>query len=353
MIASHSTALGLHEHATQLVPARAGIAFERPGVRLAVAGATLSQSRRLASELDTLEGHAAHYLLGPLGRGPARRCEQFVDPDRLPAALAQWEITALRVLHGQPPSVCDLLAVAHAEQALLVHTMVILTAAADAAVIDHGGFIRQIRPRLEVAHVAWGAVAASWPAQMSTPASPSLAGLEASAQLHQALGEITRDCDGWATSALIAARIDPAEVVDLLRGAAMASVNRAHRFAELPGELAHGGYLHAPARLLAAMERQASGLDVQRGSAVRTTDIANRRIVAVRLEQTTVATAQARVLGRQLMSLVQALETMPLGRPSPAVVEPTVRAQAPVRALSQTRPELTTIRRVGREALGR
>lgn len=69
--------------------------------------------------------------------------------------------------------------------------MVILNAAAQETVIDQDDFARQIRPRLEDAQVAWGDVAASWPAQMTTPAPPSLAGVQASAQLHQALNEIT------------------------------------------------------------------------------------------------------------------------------------------------------------------
>ena len=73
----------------------------------------------------------------------------------------------------------------------------------------------------------------------------------------------------------------------------MASVNRAERFAELPAELAHAGHLHAPARLLAAMERHPSGRGPEPESAVRTTDVANRRIVVVRPEQTADATATA------------------------------------------------------------
>ena len=198
LVGSHATALGLGEHAARLQPARAGVAFERPDTRIVVNGARQAQSRRLASDLATLEAHVAHYLARapgpesePRGRpDPRSRPEHFVDPDRLPEALAQWEVTALRVLQAQPPSVRDLAGVAHAEQALLVHAMVILNAAARAAVIDPGDFDRQVRPRLENTQTAWGDVAASWPAQMTTPVSPSLAGVEASAGLHRALDEI-------------------------------------------------------------------------------------------------------------------------------------------------------------------
>jgi hypothetical protein len=250
LVGSHATALGLREHATRLRPARPGIAFEQPGVRLAVAGATLAQSHRLASELATFEAHAAHYLARAHGHGPQRRPEHFVDPDRLPHVLAAWEVTAMRVLHAQPPSVRDLAGIAHAEQALLVHTAVILNAAARAAVIDPNDFAAQIQPRLQVAQVAWGDVAASWPAQMTTPAPPSLAGVQASAQLHRALGQITRDGNGWATPALIVQRVHLAEVARLLRDASMASVNRAERFAELPAELANAGHLHVSSMCL-------------------------------------------------------------------------------------------------------
>jgi hypothetical protein len=236
--------------------------------------------------------------------------------------LAQWEVTALRVLHAQPPSVRDLAGVAHAEQALLVHAMVILNAAARAAVIDPGDFDRQVRPRLENTQTAWGDVAASWPAQMTTPASPSLAGVEASAGLHRALDEITRDGNGWATHALIAERVDLADVAGMLRDTIAASGSRAERLAELPNELAHDGQLHAPARLLAAIERRLVGSESEPESAVRTTDVANRRIVAVRPEQTAVATATARNLGLQLTSLTAALQTLPLDQPKQAVVGP-------------------------------
>jgi hypothetical protein len=258
-IGAHATALGLGEHANQLHPARAGIAFEQPGLRLAVNGATLAQSRRLASELATLQAHTDHYLAGQPSPETGRRSENFVDPDRLTHALAQWEVTAMRVLHAQPPSVRDLAGLAHTEQALLTHTIVLLNAAARAAVIDPDDFASQIRPRLENAQTAWGDVAASWPAQMTTPVPPSLAGVAASAQLHQALDEITRDGNGWATPALIAEREHLADVAGLLRDAVAASSSRAERFAELPAELAAAGYLRAPARLLAVTERHPNG----------------------------------------------------------------------------------------------
>ena len=321
-VGSHATALGLTEHATRLRPARPGIAFEQPGVRLAVNGATLAQSRRLASELATLEAHTAHYLARPTGRGPRSRPEHFVDHDRLPQALAQWEITAMRVLHAQPPSVRDLAGIAHTEQALLVHAAVILEAAARAAVIDPRDFDHQIRPRLQDTQAAWGDVAATWPAQMTTPMPPSLAGVEASAQLHRALGEITRDGNGWAAPALIAERVHLVDVGGLLRDAVAASGSRAERFADLPSELTRAGHLHAPARLLAAMERHPIGRGTATESATRTTDVANRRIVVVRPEQTADATAVACRLGRQLTSFTQALETIPIATPSHALVGP-------------------------------
>lgn len=147
-VGSHATALGLREHAARLQPARAGVAFERPGVRLAVSGATLAQSRRLTSELDTFEAHTAHYLARPREHEQRQAAQEVVDPDRLPQALAQWEVTTMRVLHAQPPSVRDLAGIAHTEQALLVHTAVIMNAAARAAVIGPGDFACQVRPRL-------------------------------------------------------------------------------------------------------------------------------------------------------------------------------------------------------------
>ena len=320
-------------------------AFERPEVRLAVKGATLAQSRRLASELATFEAHLSHYLARPVEREQREAAREFVDPDRLPHAVAQWEVTALRVLHAQPPSVRDLAGIAHTEQALLVHTAVIMNAAAGAAVIDPDDFARQIRPRLQDAQAAWGDVAASWPAQMTTTAPPSLAGVEASAQLHRALGQITRDGNGWATPTQIASRVHLAEVAGLLRDAVAAAGTRAERFAELPAELAHAGQLHAPARLLATMESHPRGPGPQPESAVRTTDVANRRIVAVRPEQTTAATATARHLRRQLTSLTAALETLPLGRESLAVVGSESSAQAAAREIHLAGPALAHVHR--------
>ena len=321
-VGSHATALGLREHATRLRPARPGIAFEQPEVRLAVAGATLAQSRRLASELSTFEAQAAHYLTGQSNSRTGRRTEPFVDPDRLARALAGWEVTAMRVLNAAPPSVRDLAGIAHTEQALLTHTIVILGAAAVASVIDPDDFAAQIRPRLENAQTAWGHVAASWPAQMTTPAPPSLAGIQASAQLHQGLDEITRHDNGWATPALIAERAQLANVTGQLRDALAASSSRAERFAELPAELAAAGHLRAPARLLAAMGHHPNGRGSEPENTVRTTDLANRRIVTVRPEQTTNATAIAGDLGLRLRSLIQSLETLPLARQSRNVVDP-------------------------------
>jgi hypothetical protein len=340
LVGAHATALGLREHASRLQPARAGIAFDRPDTRIVVNGANQAQSGRLASDLDVLEAHTAHYLAREPSPETVRCPEHFVDPDRLPQALANWEVIVLRVLHAQPPSVRDLAGVAHAEQALLVHAMVILNASARAAVIDHDDYARQMLPRLEDAQAAWGDVAASWPGQMTTPAPPSLAGVQASAQLHAALNEITRDGNGWATPAQIASRVHLAEAAGLLRDAIAVEGARADRFAHLPAELAHAGQLHAPARLLAAMKPPSGGRELEPDSAVRTTDVANRRIVVVRPEQTTDATATACDLVRQLTSLTAALETLPLGRPRLFVAEPASNAQTAARLV---RPALANI----------
>lgn len=337
LVGSHATALGLLEHASRLQPARAGFAFDRPEKRLAVNGANKAQSRRLASELATFETHIAHHLARQPGREP-RQAALDIDLDRLAQAVAQWEVTALRVLHAQPPSVRDLAGIAHTEQALLVHTVVLLNASARASVIDSNDFDRQIRPRLEGAQAAWGDVASTWPAQMSTPAPPSIAGVEASAQLHRALDEITRNGNSWATPVQLAERVDLAEVVVLLRDVVEASGSRAERFAELPAELSRAGHLHAPARLLAAMERHTNGPESETEGAVRTTDVANRRIVAVQPEQATAATATARHLRRQLTSLTAALETLPLGRESVTFVGPGLSAHAAAREVHPAVP---------------
>jgi hypothetical protein len=237
----------------------------------------------------------------------------------------------MRVLHAQPPSVRDLAGIAHTEQALLVHAAVILDVGARTQVIDPRDVDHHIRARLHDAQAGWGDVAATWPAQMTTTAPPSLGCLQASAQLHAALGEITREGNGWATPDQIASRVHLAEVSGLLRDALAAAGTRAERFAELPSELAQAGHLHAPARLLAAMEPAFAGGGLQPDSAVRTTDVANRRILAVRPEQTTHATATAHHLGRQMATLTAALDTLPLDRRSLAAVgsEPTAQAAAP------------------------
>lgn len=127
----------------------------------------------------------------------------------------------------------------------------------------------------------------------------------------------------------------------LLRDTVAAGGCRAERFAELPSELAHAGQLHAPARLLAAMEPHPNRRGPQPESAVRITDVANRRIIVVRPEQTTDAIATARDLGRQLTSLTQALETLPLGQRSLAVVESASSARAAGRGVLAARPALT------------
>src|SRR5664280_1066204 len=154
------------------------------------------------------------------------------------------------------------------------------------------------------------------------PAPAALLGVEASAQLHQGLADITRDGTGWATPALIAQRVHLAEVTGLLRDALGAGRARAGRFAELPSELARAGQIRAPARLLAAMDPHPGRRGPELDSAPRISDVANRRIVLVRPEQTAGATATAADLGRQMTALTQALETLPLGRANLTVVEP-------------------------------
>ena len=186
---------------------------------------------------------------------------------------------------------------------------------------------------------------------MLTPAPPALAGVEASAQLHQALDEITRDSNGWATPALIAERVHLADVAGLLHDAIAASGKRAERFAELPAELAQAGQLQAPARLLAAMESRSGGRVREPDGAVRATDVANRRIVVVRPEQTIDATVTACDLGRRLTSLTAALETLPFGRQSRGVAEPASNERATPGA-RPARPALSNIQFAG-QATGR
>ena len=331
VIGAHATSLGLFEHASRLSPARTGTASQQPGPRLAVAGATLAQSRRLASELDTLQAHGAHYLAEAGVREPRRGAQSLVDPDRLPHVLAAWEVTTMRVLHASPPSVRDLAGVAHAEQALLMHTMVILNAAAQAAVIDIDGFTGQIGPRLADAHLAWGDVAASWPVQMTTASPPALVAVEASAELHQALGEITREGNGWAAATLIAERVHLREVSGQLRDALGAGSVCAARFVELPDELARAGQLRAPARLLGAMDASADRPTSELEGGPRTTDVANRRIVTVLPEQTAGATKTARRLQQAMTALTQALETLRLADGSRSVTDPASSPQAAAR----------------------
>lgn len=139
-----------------------------------------------------------------------------------------------------------------------------------------------------------------------------------------------------------------AEVVLLLRDVVEASGSRAERFAELPTELSRAGHLHAPARLLVAMERQTSGREPETESAVRASDVVNKRIVAVQPEQTTGATATARHLRQQLTSLTAALETLPLGRKSLAVVGSGSSAQAAAREVQPAGPALAQVHRAGR-----
>ena len=331
VIGAHATSLGLFEHASRLSPARTGTTSQQPGPRLAVAGATLAQSRRLASELDTLQAHGAHYLAEAGVREPHRGAQSLVDPDRLPHVLAAWEVTTMRVLHASPPSVRDLAGVAHAEQALLMHTMVILNAAAQAAVIDIDGFTGQIGPRLADAHLAWGDVAASWPVQMTTASPPALVAVEASAELHQALGEITREGNGWAAATLIAERVHLREVSGQLRDALGAGSVCAARFVELPDELARAGQLRAPARLLGAMDASADRPTSELEGGPRTTDVANRRIVTVLPEQTAGATKTARRLQQAMTALTQALETLRLADGSRSVTDPASSPQAAAR----------------------
>jgi len=331
VIGAHATSLGLFEHASRLSPARTGTTSQQPGPRLAVAGATLAQSRRLASELDTLQAHGAHYLAEAGVREPRRGAQSLVDPDRLPHVLAAWEVTTMRVLHASPPSVRDLAGVAHAEQALLMHTMVILNAAAQAAVIDIDGFAGQIGPRLADAHLAWGDVAASWPVQMTTASPPALVAVEASAELHQALGEITREGNGWAAATLIAERVHLREVSGQLRDALGAGSVCAARFVELPDELARAGQLRAPARLLGAMDASADRPTSELEGGPRTTDVANRRIVTVLPEQTAGATKTARRLQQAMTALTQALETLRLADGSRSVTDPASSPQAAAR----------------------
>jgi len=145
--------------------------------------------------------------------------------------------------------------------------------------------------------------------------------VEASAQVHRALDEITRNGNSWATPAQIAKRVHLDEVVLVLSDVVEASHSRAERFVELPTELAGAGHLVAPARLLATAERLRGGREPEFESAVRTTDVANKRIVVVRPEQTTAATETASALARQLTSLTAALGTIPLGRQSRFVVD--------------------------------
>lgn len=105
------------------------------------------------------------------------------------------------------------------------------------------------------------------------------------------------------------------------------------------------GHLQAPARLLAAMERHTNGRESETESAVRTTDVANRRIVAVQPQHTTAATATAQHLREQLTSLTAALETLPLGREGLTAVESGSSAQAVSRKLELAGPAPARVHR--------
>jgi hypothetical protein len=82
--------------------------------------------------------------------------------------------------------------------------------------------------------------------------------------------------------------------------------------------------------LLAATERHPNRRGPEPESAVRTTDVANRRIVVVGPEQMASSRTTACDLGLRLRSLTQSLETLPLGRQRRVVVKPASIAKAAV-----------------------
>jgi hypothetical protein len=283
--------VGVHVVATALTEYRTGEPVGVDGkvipVRSPQRPLYVRETRPVEAVLARFESDAGHYVTRHR-RDAAGQHQPPIAGD-VPAAVARWGLVAARTLAAPDVAARDIIGIARTEALLAAGSAAIIRAATDRGHLDPGAGLELVH-RLERSAAAWLATAAGW-APYTTPKTPtpSLDCVAAADTLRRAIGEVTRDGSGWATPGQVDDRCHVPAVVTALAAAREVSADLAHTYTTLPGELAHTGRLHAPARVVldAEMARQPvspgshpSDVDSPRALPVSLADVARTRNIA-------------------------------------------------------------------------
>lgn len=168
-------------------------------------GDSLPQARHTMTRIRIIERHAADYLqprwpTTVTGQHPSR-----LDHDRLPQALAAWDLHAHRALAARPATP-NLEWVARIQQGIAHTTALITTAAAHQAHPDPNGLHRAVPALTGLAHT-WGALGGELARLHGRRRDIDPALLRAGREANAAMREITHHHTSYAAPDVTAARV--------------------------------------------------------------------------------------------------------------------------------------------------
>jgi hypothetical protein len=232
-VTAHANTVALNTHGRELVRESRGQGRPIPlsGIHTAYAVPPIVAWTQRAARCENL---AHNYLAGQFvtaAHGEARRSAD--DHDRIPRALARWDIQAHRTL-AQEPSPANLVLITHSQSLIAGASLVLLDAVelAPSHDVEEAPHLERARPAIANAAASWSQLGSRWHdlAKPSDRLDPALA--QAAAEVRAAYRELTHDVTTQASPEDIATRPGLGRGVAASLDALAAASELAHGVAE-------------------------------------------------------------------------------------------------------------------------
>ncbi|MGB8380267.1 MAG: hypothetical protein WCG47_03290, partial [Dermatophilaceae bacterium] len=173
------------------------------------------------------------------------------QPVSLEEVVEVWGRQARETVRAEHPSARDLQGLAADLARLCAHSRVIVRAAVREQLLDPDGGLA-VDTALGQATSGWLTVAAAWsPLHTPSPATPEK--IAVSHALGRALIAVTREGKQWAMPEAVAARVDVARAMAVVRRGQDVAYDSALTLDQLLPGLTHGAELYVPKQLLAPL----------------------------------------------------------------------------------------------------
>ncbi|TQM57864.1 hypothetical protein [Humibacillus xanthopallidus] len=204
--------------------------------RAALPSESVERTIEARDRMAAFEQLAGAYVSGTFPAALHGEHKPPAEPDRLPQALATWDIQAHRALAGTPTAATMML-IAQTQGHTAFASQTILRAAAETGSIEPGQYRTRLAPALESAQASWVALARTWAQlapQRGRQLDPNL--VTAANEIRAAMLEIIHDRSGVASVETLAATDDLKHVSRTLQLGLATATDLAYALREATGD---------------------------------------------------------------------------------------------------------------------